>query len=143
MAWEGSDAPVWGAKRLRIAADAAGVGLWSWNADADADVIAMDDRGHALRGCRGTARSLSPTFPPASNADGTVEVSCPEHDGAVAVVQAERGGPPLSAPKGPGGFGGKPDARSLSQQLGGSNVCDRLLEGAVVTLRMSRARSAA
>ncbi len=46
MSWEGSDAPVWDAVRLRIAADAAGVGLWSWNVDTDE--IAMDDRSHDL-----------------------------------------------------------------------------------------------
>ena len=48
MSWEGSDAPVWDAERLRTAADAAGVGLWSWNVDTDE--IAMDDRSHALWG---------------------------------------------------------------------------------------------
>ena len=43
-----SDARVWSAERLRIAADAAGVGLWSW--DVDTDEVAMDGRGRALWG---------------------------------------------------------------------------------------------
>ena len=64
MSWQGSGAPVWDAERLRIAADAAGVGLCSWNVDTDE--IAMDDRGHALGGRRGTARSPSKTCPRAS-----------------------------------------------------------------------------
>lgn len=78
-----------------------------------------------------------------SVADGTVEVSCPEHDGQVAVVWTERGGPPVSAPAGPGGFGSKLVSRSLGQQLGGSIAYDWPPEGAVATLRMSRARLAA
>ncbi len=40
--------PVWDARRLRIAADAAGIGLWSWNVDTDE--IALDERAHALWG---------------------------------------------------------------------------------------------
>jgi two-component sensor histidine kinase len=70
-------------------------------------------------------------------------VSCIEHDGAVAIVWTERGGPPVSAPTGPEGLGSKLVARSLSQQLGGSIGYERPAEGAVVTLRMSRARLAA
>ncbi len=46
MSWEGSDALIWDAKRLRIAADAAGVALWSWNVDTDA--IALDERAANL-----------------------------------------------------------------------------------------------
>jgi two-component sensor histidine kinase len=48
MSWAGSDALIWDAERLRVAADAAGIGLWSWNVDTDE--IAMDERGHALWG---------------------------------------------------------------------------------------------
>lgn len=46
--WEGSDASVRDAERLRTAADAAGVGLWSW--DVDTDAIALDERTHVLWG---------------------------------------------------------------------------------------------
>lgn len=333
MSWEGSDAPVWDAARLRIAADAAGVGLWSWNVDTDA--IAMDERGHALWGvprdgaltfadlssriappdldrvraafaatrtapgpyqfdfrilhgdgigwvsARGrggdegivgsimfgvfldatdrkeaeeardllanemshrvknlfaiassltsiAARSAATTTEMArdltqrlatlgrahdlirpmpgagareaallgdvfavllapyddrgvvgdrirvsvpevrvgeaaattlalvvhelatnsvkygslSVAGGTLDVSCVHHDGEVAIVWTERGGPPVSAPMGPGGFGGRLVSRSLSQQLGGSIAFEWPPEGAVATLRMSRARLA-
>jgi two-component sensor histidine kinase len=78
-----------------------------------------------------------------SVADGTVEVSCPEHDGEVVIVWTERGGPPVSAPAGPGGFGSKLVSRSLGQQLGGSIAYDWPPEGAVATLWMSGARLAA
>ena len=46
--WEGSNALVWDAERLRIATDAAGVALWSWNVDTDE--IALDERAHRLWG---------------------------------------------------------------------------------------------
>ena len=78
-----------------------------------------------------------------SVAGGTLDVSCAQHDGEVVVVWTERGGPPVSPPEGPGGFGNKLVSRSLSQQLGGSIAYQWPLEGAVVTLRMSRARLAA
>ena len=48
MSWEGSNAEVWDARHLRIAADAAGVSLWSWNVDTDE--VAMDRRAYALWG---------------------------------------------------------------------------------------------
>jgi len=38
--------PLWDAKRLRLAVEAAGVGLWSWNVDSDR--IALDDSSFAL-----------------------------------------------------------------------------------------------
>ena len=63
--------------------------------------------------------------------------------GEVAVVWTERGGPPVSAPTEPGGFGSKLVSRSLGQQLGGSIAYEWPPEGAVVTLRMGRARLAA
>ena len=78
-----------------------------------------------------------------SAAGGTLDMACLHHDGEVAVVWTERGGPPVSAPVGPGGFGGRLVSRSLSQQLGGSVTYEWPPEGAVVTLRMSRARLAA
>ncbi len=77
-----------------------------------------------------------------SAAGGTLDVACIQHDAEVAVVWTERGGPPVSVPAGPGGFGGRLVSRSLSQQLGGSIAYDWPPEGAVVTLRMSRARLA-
>ncbi len=78
-----------------------------------------------------------------SAAGGTLDVRCTDQDGHVTVVWTERGGPPVAAPAGSGGFGSKLVSRSLSQQLGGSIAYDWQPEGAVVTLRMSRARLAA
>jgi two-component sensor histidine kinase len=40
--------PVWDAKHLRIATEAAGITLWSWNVDTDE--ITMDERAHVLWG---------------------------------------------------------------------------------------------
>lgn len=78
-----------------------------------------------------------------SVAGGTLDVSCADNDGEVAIVWTERGGPPVSAPEGPGGFGNRLVSRSLSQQLGGAIDYDWLAEGLVATLRMSKARLAA
>ena len=78
-----------------------------------------------------------------SVAAGTIEVRCIDQDGHVTVVWTERGGPPVAASEGPGGFGTKLVTRSLGQQLGGSIAYEWPPEGTVVTLRMSRARLAA
>lgn len=43
-----SSPPVWNAKHLRLATDAAGVGLWSWNVDTDE--ITMDERAFDIWG---------------------------------------------------------------------------------------------
>jgi two-component sensor histidine kinase len=48
MLRQSTNTPVWDAKRLRIATDAAGVALWSWNVDTDE--IALDERAHGLWG---------------------------------------------------------------------------------------------
>jgi two-component sensor histidine kinase len=77
-----------------------------------------------------------------SRARGTLDVSCAEADGEVAVVWTERGGPRVAAPAGPGGFGGRLLDRSLRQQLGGSIAYEWRPGGVVVTLRMGRARLA-
>jgi hypothetical protein len=39
-----SKRPVWEAKHLRLAIEAAGVALWSWNVDTDK--LNMDERGY-------------------------------------------------------------------------------------------------
>jgi two-component sensor histidine kinase len=77
-----------------------------------------------------------------SRARGTLDVVCTENDGEIAVVWTERGGPRVTAPAGPGGFGSRLLERSLRQQLGGSIAYDWQATGAVVTLRMSKARLA-
>jgi two-component sensor histidine kinase len=77
-----------------------------------------------------------------SRARGTLDVACAEDDGEIAVVWTERGGPRVTAPVGPGGFGSRLLDRSLRQQLGGSIAYDWQPRGAVVTLRMGKARLA-
>jgi two-component sensor histidine kinase len=80
MSWEGSDALIWDAERLRIAADAAGIGLWSWNVDTDE--IAMDERGHALWGV--------PRDGPCTFADLSARIVPPDLDRVKAAFQATR-----------------------------------------------------
>jgi two-component sensor histidine kinase len=77
-----------------------------------------------------------------SRACGTLDVTCTEADGEIAVVWTERGGPRVSAPIGPAGFGSKLLAMSLGQQLGGSIAYDWQPKGVVITLRMAKARLA-
>jgi len=69
-------------------------------------------------------------------------VSCPAHNAEVVLVWSERGGPPVTAPAAPTGFGSKLVARTMSSQLGGSVALDWQTEGLVVTLRISKARLA-
>jgi two-component sensor histidine kinase len=75
-----------------------------------------------------------------SRARGTLDVTCEEDNGDIAVMWTERGGPRVTAPAGPGGFGSKLLDRSLRQQLGGSIVYDWQARGVVVALRMSKVR---
>ena len=48
MSRQSTTPPVWDAKHLRIATDAARIALWSWNVDTDE--IALDERSHLLWG---------------------------------------------------------------------------------------------
>ena len=80
MSWEGSDAAVWSAERLRMAADAAGVGLWSW--DVDTDEIAMDERGRALWGV--------PPRGPLTFGDLSSRIAPPDLDAVQAAFAATR-----------------------------------------------------
>ncbi len=77
-----------------------------------------------------------------SVAGGTLDVSCSSTDGEVSIVWTERGGPPVTAPTGPGGFGSKLITQSLSGALGGSIEFIWPPEGAIITLRMNKARLA-
>jgi two-component sensor histidine kinase len=77
-----------------------------------------------------------------SAATGTLDVSCNAHENEVVVAWTERGGPPVVAPAGDGGFGSKLVKRSMSAQLGGSIECNWAAEGVIVTLRMSKERLA-
>lgn len=77
-----------------------------------------------------------------SAARGTLDVACTAHHDELVLVWTERGGPPPTAPAGPGGFGSRLLAQSVSGQLGGTIAYAWPPEGVVVTLRMSRARVA-
>jgi two-component sensor histidine kinase len=70
---------------------------------------------------------------------GTLDVSCAPPDNEVVIVWTERGGPPVSAPEGVGGFGSKLVTRSMSQ-LGGSIERQWQEEGVVVTMTISKDR---
>jgi len=77
-----------------------------------------------------------------SVAGGTLDVTCSATNGQVSIVWTEGGGPPVTTPTGPGGFGTKLITRSVSGTLGGSIEFTWPPEGAVITLRMSKARLA-
>ena len=79
-----------------------------------------------------------------SSSTGTLDVSCaPPEDNEVLIVWTERGGPPVLAPTGQGGYGSKIINRGMSSGLGGSLTCDWQAEGIVVTLRIDKDRLAA
>lgn len=75
-----------------------------------------------------------------SAANGTLEILCTHMNGEIVIVWTEQGGPPATAPAGPGGFGSRLVNHSASGQLGGSITYDWLPVGLIVTLRMSKAR---
>ena len=77
-----------------------------------------------------------------SVSSGTLDVSCPAHNGEVVLVWTERGGPPVSPPDHPRGFGSRLVERSMSGQLGGAIAFDWLVKGVIVTMRMNKARLA-
>jgi two-component sensor histidine kinase len=64
------------------------------------------------------------------------------HEDEVVVMWTERGGPPVTAPSVPEGFGSKLVHRTVAAQLGGAIAFDWSPEGVVVTLRMSKGRLA-
>ncbi len=77
-----------------------------------------------------------------SVAGGTLDVSCTADNGGVVLVWTEQGGPPVTTPSGPTGFGRKLLTQSVTGQLGGSIAFDWPPEGLVATLRMSKVRLA-
>lgn len=76
-----------------------------------------------------------------SAATGTLDVSCNAHENEVVVAWTERGGPPVVAPVGDGGFGSKLVQRGMSA-LGGSIECNWAPEGVIVTVRINKERLA-
>jgi two-component sensor histidine kinase len=77
-----------------------------------------------------------------SSPTGTLDIACAAHDTEVVVVWTERGGPPVVALAGEGGYGSKLLNRSMTLQLGGSISCDWSAEGVIVTLHMTKDRLA-
>lgn len=76
-----------------------------------------------------------------SSETGTLDVAAAGHEEEdVIVVWTERGGPAVSDPSGPGGFGSKLINRAMLDQLSGTITCDWAADGVVVTLKMSRER---
>jgi two-component sensor histidine kinase len=72
-----------------------------------------------------------------STPTGTLDVSSSPPGSEAVIVWTERGGPPVTAPKGKGGFGSKLISRSL-KQLGGSLERTWQPEGVVVTMRINK-----
>nr|USU32359.1 histidine kinase [Methylobacterium sp. OTU13CASTA1] len=70
---------------------------------------------------------------------GTLDMSCPIQEDAVVITWTERGGPLVTAPTGPGGYGSKLLDRALTQQLDGSleRIWDK--DGVIVNLTMNKA----
>jgi two-component sensor histidine kinase len=77
-----------------------------------------------------------------STAGGTLDVSCSDAEEEIAIVWTERGGPTVTAPDAPGGYGSKMVARVLANQLGGSIERDWSPEGAIITMRLNKERLA-
>ncbi len=75
-----------------------------------------------------------------SAATGTLDISCAAHGSDIVAVWTERGGPPVVAPKGPGGFGSKLLIRSVSAHLDGSIAYDWSEGGVIITLKMNKDR---
>jgi two-component sensor histidine kinase len=74
-----------------------------------------------------------------SSAKGTVDISCSVEGGHAIIVWTEKGGPPLTVPRGQAGFGSKLVHTSLTSQLGGCITFQWPADGAIVTLRVSKA----
>jgi two-component sensor histidine kinase len=71
---------------------------------------------------------------------GTLDVSCTLDGSDVLLAWTERGGPPVSEPTGPAGFGSRLVNRSIAGQLAGSLSYDWSAEGLVVKLLMDKSR---
>jgi two-component sensor histidine kinase len=75
-----------------------------------------------------------------STPEGTLDVSAVAEDKDVVLVWTERGGPLVTAPTAPAGFGSGLMARKMTSQLNGSVEHNWSEEGAIVTLRMAKDR---
>lgn len=78
-----------------------------------------------------------------SAAEGTLDISCIDHqDSDLVLSWTERGGPTVKRPGGGMGFGSKLINNSISGQLSGSLEYDWSAEGVVVSLRLNKERLA-
>jgi two-component sensor histidine kinase len=73
-----------------------------------------------------------------STATGMLDVSGSQEGAELLLAWTERGGPPVVAPAGPGGYGTRLVARTISRQLGGSIDYNWSKEGVIVTMRMNK-----
>jgi two-component sensor histidine kinase len=71
---------------------------------------------------------------------GTLDITSAADGDRIVLTWLERGGPAVSAPKVPDGFGSQLVRRSVAGQLAGSIDYDWSEEGLIVTLRIGRAR---
>jgi len=78
-----------------------------------------------------------------SSQTGTLDVSCSDSEDDIVMVWTERGGPPVEAPAGDGGYGSKMVSRVLANRLGGSIARAWSPEGAIITVCMNKERLAA
>lgn len=77
-----------------------------------------------------------------SSETGTLDVSCSSPDEEMRIVWTERGGPPVKAPDGSGGYGSKLAIRAMVDQFSGAIECAWPVEGAVITLKIDKDRLA-
>lgn len=108
--------------RIRVSVPRMGVG------DAAATTLALVLHELATNSLKYGALSV-PT--------GTLDVSSSPPGSEAVIVWTERGGPPVTSPAGPGGFGSKLIVRSLAQ-IGGSIERSWQPEGVVVTMRIKK-----
>jgi two-component sensor histidine kinase len=73
---------------------------------------------------------------------GLLDVSCSAHEPELVIAWTEQGGPPVTPPTGPGGFGSQMVSRAMARQLDGSIERDWTPQGLVVRLRMNKDRLA-
>ncbi len=71
---------------------------------------------------------------------GRLDVSSADHGADVEIIWLELGGPTVTLPTGPAGFGTQLIAKSVSGQLGGTIAIDWRAGGVLITLRVNKAR---
>lgn len=75
-----------------------------------------------------------------SDATGTLDITSTSEPEQIVLTWLERGGPPVSPPDGPDGYGSKLIRRTVASQLGGNIDYDWSNAGLIVTLRVKRSR---